>query len=241
MPGGVSAGTGQGGNGGCISMFVLNTDTAKDPRFYLYTPVDASGTDGYAAGYGGGLFLELRTAAKPALPVEIPSVVIAGQHDFSGGKSAAGGGGGGGGGARVHALGSVHLRDSIDLNAGNAAGTGGQSGGQLDVISQLGSTTNDAKLSANGANAATAGGSAGYGGCISFEGRTVTSTQDLSAHGGDATGDASFGGGGGVISFMSHDAAADVMGKLDVAGGKGATPGTAGQAGNDIAHCVRRD
>jgi hypothetical protein len=239
LPGGASAGQGQGGSGGAITMSVLNADTAKDPRFYLYTPVDARGASGYTAGYGGGMTLELRTAATPALPVEIPSVVIAGQQAFSAGTAGAGGGGDGGR-LRIHALGSVQLRDNLDLSAGTSDAGYGASGGQLDVVSQLGTVTNDATVSANGSSVSPAAGQGGSGGCIAFEGRTVNIAKGVAVHGGDAMGPGSHGGQGGIISLMSHGAPAVTTGKLDVAGGKGETVGATGQAGNDITHCVRR-
>lgn len=234
--GGAASMAGSGGGGGSFDM--TSTDSSPTPRrLYSNVPMDLSGGDGANAGAGGRLTVNLsfNNAVTRELPEGLPSLVIAGAHDASGGTARTGIGG---------EAGFVFLSTRSDLiatgtfitSAGDSVPTQfSPSGGTIALQSSLGSVLNGAALTASGANvAASQSLPGGNGGCIVLAGRKVKNEAALVARGGNGPA----GGSGGNISLTSYDTPADHTGSFDVAGGSGTPAGSSGLAGFDGASCL---
>lgn len=238
--GGVATGQGTGGAGG--SALITSAEDVPSPRrLYLNVPLDLSGGQGFNAGNGGFLNINLSARVKVdnEVPAGLPSLILDGDHAVFGGDATPKSGyEGGGGNIRIVTRADMSLSGSLTTSAG--AGLNPQSGsygGSILIESILGALSNSASLSANGANntstAATFGGS---GGCMSLEGQTLVNSGALTARGGAGVS----GGAGGTIALMSHAAPGKHTGTFDVSGGEGNPDGTDGLAGFDLPSCGKR-
>lgn len=238
--GGVATGQGTGGGGG--SVIITSAEDVPSPRrLYLNVPLDLSGGQGFNAGNGGFLNINLSARVKVdnEVPAGLPSLTLDGDHAMFGGDATPKSGHEGGGGTvRIVTRADLTLSGSLTTSAGSGLNPqSGSYGGSMLIESILGALSNSASLSANGSeNTSSAPTVGGSGGCMSLEGQTLSNSGTLTARGGNGVA----GGEGGIIALMSHAAPGKNTGTFDVSGGEGAPDGADGLAGFDLPSCGKR-